>query len=98
MTAPQPCNFMLRDAKTEEGFSKLVRRHLVSYFNAHRDADPRDLYRIILTEVERALFEETLVFTAHNKNRAADILGIHRNTLRQKIEKLGLEKPAPKKR
>lgn len=77
----------------EEGnFPNLMRSYLRHYFRSHKGVLPRGLYKNILSEVEKALFEETLRVVNGNKNQAAEILGIHRNTLRYKIEQLGLDK------
>jgi DNA-binding NtrC family response regulator len=44
-----------------------------------------------LAETERILIRETLAAQAGNKSRTAEILGIGRKTLYQKIEEYGLE-------
>jgi two-component system nitrogen regulation response regulator GlnG len=54
----------------------------------------RDLYGSILVEVERALLRAVLQHTDGNQVKAADILGINRNTLRKKLNDLDL--PIPK--
>ncbi|MBF0248730.1 MAG: nitrogen regulation protein NR(I) [Alphaproteobacteria bacterium] len=72
-----------------EGLSQSVERHLKSYFAAHGDALPAPgLYDRILREVERPLLILTLDATRGNQVRAADILGLNRNTLRKKIREL----------
>jgi two-component system nitrogen regulation response regulator GlnG len=43
-----------------------------------------------LAEVERPLITQALVATRGNQIRAAAILGINRNTLRKKIQSLGI--------
>jgi two-component system nitrogen regulation response regulator GlnG len=47
----------------------------------------------VLEEVERPLIQLTLAATGGNQVRAADILGLNRNTLRKKIQDLGVEMP-----
>jgi two-component system nitrogen regulation response regulator GlnG len=56
----------------------------------------RDLYRIVLSAVERPLIEMVLERTFGNQIRAAKILGINRNTLRSKIKKLNIDVDALK--
>jgi len=43
------------------------------------------MYDAFLTEVEPPLFEAVLSSTAQNRAAAADVLGIHRATLRKKL-------------
>jgi two-component system, NtrC family, nitrogen regulation response regulator GlnG len=50
-----------------------------------------DLYGMVLEQVERPLIRFVLEKTRNNQVRAADILGINRNTLRKKIQELGIE-------
>lgn len=47
-------------------------------------------HQIALAWVEKPLIDEALRLTGGNKAKAADILGIHRNTLRTKIRALGI--------
>ena len=45
-----------------------------------------------LRDLEKRHIESTLVATGHSLQKAADLLGIHRNTLRQKIKEYGIDK------
>ena len=47
-----------------------------------------DLYKRVLAEVEKVLIEEALQRSAGMKNQAAEILGVHRNTLRNRMRVL----------
>jgi two-component system nitrogen regulation response regulator GlnG len=72
--------------------TQLVERHLQSYFAAHADGlPPPGLYERVLEEVEAPLIRLTLTATRGNQVRAAEILGLNRNTLRKKINDLGIE-------
>jgi hypothetical protein len=55
---------------------------------------PAGLYDRVLEEVERPLIQLTLSATRGNQVRAAEILGLNRNTLRKKIQDLGVEMTA----
>ena len=58
--------------------------------------DVDNLYSLVIERVERPLIELTLKKTKGNQIRAAQILGINRNTLRKKITDLRIElKKAP---
>ena len=48
------------------------------------------LYARLLREVEAPLLREVLVWTEGNQSRAADVLGIHRATLRKKLREHGI--------
>jgi len=54
-----------------------------------------DVYAMVLEQVERPLIRFVLEKTRGNQVRAADILGINRNTLRKKITELGIEVVKP---
>jgi two-component system nitrogen regulation response regulator GlnG len=79
----------------EEGpvtLAQLVERNLASYFADQPDGlPPAGLYDRVLEEVERPLIQLTLSATRGNQVRAAEILGLNRNTLRKKIQDLGVE-------
>ena len=72
--------------------SELVERKLSSYFaDQPEGVPPPGLYDRVLEEVERPLIQLTLSATRGNQVRAAEILGLNRNTLRKKIQDLGVE-------
>ena len=66
-----------------------IERHLRDYFESHNGAlPPRGLYDRVLRELERPLISLTLSATRGNQVKAAEILGLNRNTLRKKIRDL----------
>ena len=82
-------------APGEEGpltLSALVERHLISHFaDQPEGVPPPGLYDRVLEDVERPLIQLTLAATRGNQVRAAEVLGLNRNTLRKKIQDLGVE-------
>ena len=62
-------------------------RNLLEDLGSHAGSD---LYRRVIDEVERVLIEEVLRHTRGNRKSAASMLGIHRNTLRQRMARLGI--------
>jgi two-component system nitrogen regulation response regulator GlnG len=80
------------DTATNEGLSTAAERHLRDYFNAHKGGlPPAGLYDRVLREIERPLIQLTLGATRGNQLRAAQLLGLNRNTLRKKIRELEIE-------
>ncbi|MGE5600254.1 MAG: helix-turn-helix domain-containing protein, partial [Pseudomonadota bacterium] len=74
-----------------DGLGSSVERHLRNYFSAHGDALPAPgLFDRILREVEKPLIILTLEATRGNQIRAAEVLGLNRNTLRKKIRELNI--------
>ncbi len=67
-------------------------RYLNRYFHSHgENLPPSGLYDRVLEEIERPLISICLAATRGNQIRAAQLLGVNRNTLRKKIRDLGLE-------
>jgi two-component system nitrogen regulation response regulator GlnG len=80
------------DEAREESLSSAVERHLVRYFSGFEDGlPPPGLYHRILREVEYPLLTAALAATRGNQIRAADLLGVNRNTLRKKIRDLDIQ-------
>jgi len=74
-----------------KGLSQTIEQRLSTYFSAHGGAlPPVGLYERVLREVERPLITMTLRATRGNQIRAAEVLGLNRNTLRKKIRDLNI--------
>jgi DNA-binding protein Fis len=70
--------------------SELVRvwfRRLLGMLGEHQ---VQGLYYLILNQVERVLIEEALLCSKGQLGRAARLLSLHRNSLRQRMRALGL--------
>jgi two-component system nitrogen regulation response regulator GlnG len=77
---------------SSEGLSAVVERHLREYFAAHTDGLPASgVYDRIVREIERPLIALSLAATRGNQLRAAELLGLNRNTLRKKIRELDIQ-------
>jgi len=68
-----------------------VRRSLDRYFKDLDGEKPRSVYDMVLKNVERPMFEIVLNQAEGNQTIAAAMLGINRNTLRKKIQKLKIK-------
>ncbi len=74
-----------------ETLGEAVERSVERYFAAHPNGlPPTGVYARLLEEFERPLILRTLQATRGNQVRAADILGLNRNTLRKKMRELAI--------
>ncbi len=80
----------------DETLGQSVGRHLRAYFAAHQGRLPaHGLYDRILHEVERPLLTICLEATRGNQIKAAELLGLNRNTLRKKLRELDIRARRP---
>ena len=78
-------------AETGRTLGAAVEVHLKRYFNMHGESlPPSGLYDRVLREIEVPLIALTLSATRGNQLKAADLLGINRNTLRKRIRELDI--------
>jgi len=71
---------------------ELVERHLADYFNSFgNELPPAGIYERIIREVEKPLLTAALTATRGNQIRAAELLGLNRNTLRSRIKLLDIQ-------
>ena len=70
---------------TRKHIEECVRDSLEAYFRDLHGVDPTAMYDMILKVVERPLFETVMKHAEGNQSRAAEWLGINRNTLRRKL-------------
>lgn len=52
---------------------------------------PSNLYALVLEQVEKPVLEVVLAHAGGNRCKAAQMLGINRNTLRKKLQQYGLD-------
>jgi DNA-binding protein Fis len=62
-----------------------VRLSLEQYFSDLGDTDPNDMYEMVIRCVERPLLEVAMGRAQQNQSKAAQMLGVTRNTLRKKL-------------
>ncbi len=73
-----------------ETLEQCVRRSLDEYFEQLDGSRPHALHEMVITAVERPLLAFAMERCANNQSAAAELLGINRNTLRKKLQQLGL--------
>jgi Fis family transcriptional regulator len=70
---------------SKKHIEECVRESLESYFKDLRGVEPHGMYEMIIKVVERPLFEVVMREAEGNQSKAAEWLGINRNTLRRKL-------------
>jgi Fis family transcriptional regulator len=62
-----------------------VRESLQSYLRDLDGETPHGMYDMLMRVVEKPLLEVVMEHADHNQSRAAEWLGLNRNTLRKKL-------------
>ncbi len=62
-----------------------IRGNLETYFRDLDGTEPTGLYDMLVKVVEKPLMEVVMAQTGQKPSRAAEWLGLNRNTLRQKL-------------
>jgi two-component system nitrogen regulation response regulator GlnG len=75
----------------------LVQAKLRSFLRRVQGYDVKNLYDDVIARVERPLLELVLEQVGGNQLRAAEILGLNRNTLRKKLGELGIAERGKKR-
>lgn len=89
LAQPLPASPSEPAAAPDETLSASVERHLAHYFSGFEDdVPPPGLYHRILRDIEYPLISAALAATRGNQIKAAELLGLNRNTLRKKIRDL----------
>jgi Fis family transcriptional regulator, factor for inversion stimulation protein len=70
---------------TKKQIDACVRDSLEAYFKDLRGAEPHSLHDMILTAAEKPLLEVVMKHADGNQSKAAEWLGVNRNTLRRKL-------------
>jgi Fis family transcriptional regulator len=62
-----------------------VRASMEEFFHDLNGTDPANLHDMLIKAVEKPLLEVVMEQAQHNQSRAAQWLGLNRNTLRKKL-------------
>ncbi len=65
--------------------AECVRANLEDYLSDLGSSEPDRMYNMLLCAVEKPLLEVVMQHTDHNQSKAAQWLGLNRNTLRKKL-------------
>jgi Fis family transcriptional regulator len=70
----------------ENEIARCVRNAVEEYFNDLDGEKPHAIHEMVMRSVEKPLIEMLMRQADGNQTRAAELLGINRNTLRNKIK------------
>ena len=70
---------------SKKHLEECIRDSLEVYFKDLRGTEPTSIYEMILGVVEKPLLDVVMKHAEGNQSRAAQWLGINRNTLRRKL-------------
>lgn len=70
---------------SKQNIEESVRDSLESYFGDLRGTEPANLHDMMVRAVEKPLLEVVMARADQNQSRAAEWLGLNRNTLRKKL-------------
>jgi two-component system nitrogen regulation response regulator GlnG len=90
-SAPIAATMRGKEGDRGTSLSAAVERHLAELFQGHGDTlPPPGLYHRVLRELEYPLISAALAATRGNQIKAAELLGLNRNTLRKKVRDLDI--------
>jgi Fis family transcriptional regulator, factor for inversion stimulation protein len=70
---------------SKKQIEECVRASLEGYFKDLRGIEPDRMYDMLVKVVEKPLLEVVMTKADQNQSRAAEWLGLNRNTLRKKL-------------
>jgi len=76
--------------KTDFNDIDFLLKHYINVYFSDEISDNNDIYDIFLRKLENPLIQESLKYCNGNQIKTAEMLGINRNTLRKKINDLGI--------
>jgi len=63
---------------------------MARYFEDLDGQQTRDLYNLVMSEVEPPLLKSAMAYTRNNQSKTAALLGLNRGTLRKKLKQYKL--------
>ena len=70
---------------TKKHIDACVRESLEQYFKDLRGAEPHSMHQMVIEAVEKPLLDVVMKHAEGNQSKAAEWLGLNRNTLRRKL-------------
>ncbi|MBK6958799.1 MAG: Fis family transcriptional regulator [Nitrosomonas sp.] len=79
------------NAIKENEIASCIRKAIGGYLKDLDGEKPGNLYSMVIQSVEKPLIEIAIQHTKGNQTQAAELLGINRNTLRQKMKQFQIK-------
>ena len=79
------------NAIKENEIASCIRKAIGGYLNDLDGEKSGNLYSMVIQSVEKPLIEIAIQHTKGNQTQAAELLGINRNTLRQKMKQFQIK-------
>ncbi|EGJ10025.1 MULTISPECIES: Fis family transcriptional regulator [Rubrivivax] len=70
---------------SKKHIDECVRTTLEQYFKDLKGTEPHDIHAMVLAAVEKPMLDVVMQHADGNQSKAAEWLGINRNTLRRKL-------------
>lgn len=70
---------------SKKNIQECVKENLERYFQDLKGAEPHSIYDMVIHAVEKPMLELVMQQAEGNQSKAAEWLGINRNTLRRKL-------------
>ena len=87
----QPKNRSERGEGRDNELSSTVRKVMRQYFKDLDGEKCTGIYNMVVAAVEKPMLEVVMLQAQGNQTRAAELLGMNRNTLRKKLEQHGID-------
>ncbi len=79
------------ESARENELSSTVRKVMKQYFKDLDGEKASGIYSMVVQCVEKPMLEVVMSHAQGNQTRAAELLGINRNTLRKKLQEHGID-------
>ena len=87
----QPKNRSERGEGRDNELSSTVRKVMRQYFKDLDGEKASGIYDMVVAAVEKPMLEVVMFQAQGNQTRAAELLGLNRNTLRKKLQQHGID-------
>ena len=77
--------------KKENEIAACIKKSMDEYFKDLDGEKPCAIHHMVIASVEKPLLESILKHAQGNQTRAAELLGLNRNTLRKKMQEYGIK-------
>jgi len=78
---------------SKKHIEECIRDSVETYFRDLRGTEPHSMHEMVMNAVEKPLLDAVMKQAAGNQSKAAEWLGINRNTLHRKLVEHKLVKP-----